>query len=259
LENIKMRQSRVLKKLRSGGVVSCLKVNFGPEATEIVGLNGFDCAWIDREHLADDWSTLQAHIWAAKSHDMDVVVRTTRGCYSNYIKPLELDASGIMIPHVMNLEDAKSIVKMTRFQPIGLRAVDGGNADSLYTMLDPTEYIKQANEERFVILQIEDPEPLEDLEEIAKLEGIDMIFFGPGDFSHAIGDLGNWKNKQLIEARKKIAEVCIRNNKFAGTVGGVGNYQELVDMGYRFISLGADVVGHVNYSRQIMEDISKKI
>lgn len=253
-----MRKSRVLKKLRSGGVVSCLKVNLDAQATEIVGINGFDCVWIDQEHLANDWSSLRAHIWAAKSHDMDVVVRTTRGCYSNYIKPLELDASGIMVPHIMNLEDARSIVHMTRFQPIGRRAVDGGNADAKYTMLDPSAYIKTANEERFVILQIEDPEPLEDLEEIAQLEGVDMLFFGPGDFSHAIGDLGNWNNPRIIETRKRIAEVCIRNNKFAGTVGSVANMEELVDLGYRFISLGADVVGHANYCRQIMVDFSSK-
>ncbi|WP_034256535.1 HpcH/HpaI aldolase family protein [Arenibacter latericius] len=253
-----MRKSRVLKKLRSGGVVSCLKVNLDAQATEIAGISGFDCVWIDREHLADDWSSLRSHIWAAKSNDMDIVVRTTRGCYSNYIKPLELDASGVMIPHVMNLEDAKSIVKMTRFQPLGLRAVDGGNADGKYTMLDPNEYVKQANNERFVILQIEDPEPLEDLEEIAKLEGIDMLFFGPGDFSHAIGDLGNWENPRIIEARKNIAEVCIRNNKFAGTVGSINNLEELIGLGYKFISLGADVVGHANYCRQIINDFSNK-
>ncbi len=249
----------MLEKLRSGQVVSCFKVNLDAQATEIVGINGFDCVWIDREHLAGDWSSLKAHIWAAKAHDMDVLVRTTRGSYSDYIKPLEVDASGIMVPHIMDLDDAVSIVKMTRFQPVGRRALDGGNADGAYTMIDSKEYIKQANKERFVVLQIEDPEPLDDLEEIAKLEGIDMLFFGPGDFSHGISAFGNWEDSRIIETRKKIVEMCIKHNKFAGTVGSVHNLEELVDMGYKFISIGADVVGHSNYCKEIMESFSQKI
>ncbi len=90
---MKMRKSRVLKKLRAGEVVSCFNVHLDPQVSDIAGRNGFDCLWIDREHLAQDWSTVQAHVWAAKSHDMDVMVRVPRGSYSDYIKPLELDAA----------------------------------------------------------------------------------------------------------------------------------------------------------------------
>lgn len=92
-----------------------------------------------------------------------------------------------MVPHLMSLEEAKEIIRMTRFQPLGLRPVDGGNADGLYCGFDFREYIRFANENRMVIVQIEDPEPLSELDEICKVPGIDMIFFGPGDFSHAIG------------------------------------------------------------------------
>ena len=104
------------------------------------------------------------------------MVRVPRGSYSDYIKPLEMDATGILVPHIMNLEDAKRVVHMTRFHPAGRRPVDGGNADGFYTGIDFPDYLKQANEQRFVILQIEDPEPLDDLKAIAELEGYDMLF-----------------------------------------------------------------------------------
>ena len=126
---MEMRKSRVLKKLRTGEIVSCFNVHFDAQVSDIAGRNGFDCLWIDREHLAQDWSAVQAHVWAAKSHDMDIMVRVPRGSYSDYIKPLELDATGIMVPHIMNLEDARKVVHMTRFHPIGRRPLDGGNAD----------------------------------------------------------------------------------------------------------------------------------
>jgi len=182
----------------------------------------------------------------------------SRGGYSDYIKPLELDATGIMVPHIMSLADAKQVIDMTRFHPIGRRPIDGGNADGLYTALDFNEYLKQANEQRFVVLQIEDPEPLNDLEAIAALEGFDMLFFGPGDFSQGIGAPGDWNNPLLLETRKRVAQVANQNGKFAGTVGSAANLDELTDMGYHFVSVGADVVGLSNYCTQLVQAFSKK-
>jgi 4-hydroxy-2-oxoheptanedioate aldolase len=75
--------------------------------------------------------------------------------------------SGIMVPHIMNLEDAINVVRMTRFHPFGRRLVDGGNADGSYCNLDFDEYLKVSNQQKFVVVQIEDPEPLEELKAIA--------------------------------------------------------------------------------------------
>ncbi|MFH1902638.1 MAG: aldolase/citrate lyase family protein [Candidatus Omnitrophota bacterium] len=194
-----MRPSRVLQKLRSGQVVGCFKTNLScARAAEIAGMAGFDCLWTDMEHTANDWPVVEKQILAAKVYNMDVMVRVTRGSYSDYIRPLELDAAGIMVPHVMSLEDARNVVRMTRFHPVGRRPIDGGNADGAYTNIDLVEYTGQANANRFLAIQIEDPEPLDDLEKIAKLPGIDIIFFGPGDFSHGIGVLGDWDNAKII-------------------------------------------------------------
>ncbi len=66
---------------------------------------------------------------AAKVFDVDAIVRVPRGSYSDMIRPLELDAAGIMVPHVMSAEDARQVVRWTRFAPVGLRPLDGGNAD----------------------------------------------------------------------------------------------------------------------------------
>src|SRR5690606_7694970 len=174
-----------------------------------------------------------------------------RGSYSDYVKPLEMDATGILVPHVMGVEDARKVIHMTRFHPIGRRPIDGGNADGAYTALDFNAYLESANRERFVVLQIEDPEPLDELEEIAQLEGFDMLFFGPGDFSQGIGAPGQWNHPLLIETRRRVAEVANRYGKYAATVGTSANLGELVDMGYHFVSVGADVVGLKNYCQDI--------
>jgi 4-hydroxy-2-oxoheptanedioate aldolase len=255
---MKMRESRVLKKLRAGEIVSCLKVNLSdPRVPEIAAITGFDCVWTDQEHIGTDWSLLASHVWATKAHDTDLLVRVAKGSYSDFIRPMELDATGIMVPHIMSLQEAESIVAMTRFHPIGRRPIDGGNADGAYTAMDFNEYLVEANEQRFVIFQIEDPEPLDELEEIAALEGYDMLFFGPGDFSQGIGAPGQWDHPKLIETRKRVAEVARKHGKFAGTVGGPGNLDELVAMGYQFVSVGADVVGLKNYCQDLLKSFDK--
>ena len=253
-----MRPSKVLKKLRAGGVASSVKLNLeGSRLVELAAMFDFDCIWLDMEHVPTDWSAIENAVRAAKVHDVDLLVRVARGPYNNIIRPLEADASGIMVPHVMSLEDARSVVWQTRFHPVGRRAVDGGNADGAYCLIDFQEYLRTANEQRFVIVQIEDPEPVDELEQIAQLDGIDMIFFGPADFSHGIGLPGQWDHPRITEMRRRIAQVCLANGKAAGTMGSPETFQELVDMGYRFINLGADVLADAGYFKDILASFNK--
>lgn len=255
---MKMRESKVLKKLRAGETVSCFKVNIADaQSTEIAAISGFDCIWVDREHLAQDWSTYSAHVWATKAHNTDLMVRVPRGSYSDYVKPLELDATGILVPHVMGVEDAKKIIEITRFYPVGRRAIDGGSADGGYTNMDFAEYLHQANHQRFVIFQIEDVEALQELDQIAALDGFDMLFFGPGDFSQSIGAPGDWNNPILLEARELVAQVANKHGKIAATTGSIDKLDEFKDMGYRFINVGADVVGLSGYCNTLMTKFNK--
>ncbi len=259
IEGIRMKPSRVLEKLRSGGVASCVKLNLADSRVfEIAAMKGFDCLWTDMEHCASDWSVIEKQVLAAKAYGSDIMVRVARGSYSDYTRPLELDASGIMVPHVMGFEDAKRVVDMTRFYPLGRRPLDGGNADGAYCNIDLLEYIRDANSQRFVIVQIEDPEPMDEIDDIASLEGIDMLFFGPGDFSQGIGAPVQWDNPELKDARKRVARAAVKAGKYAGTVGGTGNLEELLDMGYRFISMGADVVGLAQYFSGIVSEFKGK-
>lgn len=248
-----MRPSRVLKKMREGKVATCIKLNFSDRRiVELAAMCGFDCVWVDMEHVPNGIDTVEQAALAAKVYDCDLLTRVSRGGYSDYIQPLEADSTGIMVPHLMSLEDAKYVQYYTKFHPIGRRPLDGGNADGKYCLVDTADYIKQANEQRFVIVQIEDPEPLKELDEICALPGIDMIFFGPADFSQGAGIPCDWDNPLLEETKRLIAKTARKHGKFAGTVGGTENFNELVNMGYNFISLGADVVALAPYFQDIV-------
>ncbi|MDR6550490.1 aldolase/citrate lyase family protein [Paenibacillus qinlingensis] len=257
--NFHMRQSRVLRKLRAGETAIALKLNLAdPRITEMAArISGVDCLWTDMEHVPNDLAVIERQIWAAKAYDVDVLVRVARGSYSELIRPLEMDAAGIMVPHVMSLADAKQIIYHTKFYPIGRRPLDGGNSDGAFCNLELGDYISQANDQRFNVLQIEDPEPLNELEDIIALPGLDMIFFGPGDFSQGIGAPGKWDHPLLVETRQSVARLARKHGKYAGTVGSPSNMDDLVAMGYQFVSVGADVVGFGQYLSGIASSINR--
>ena len=254
---MKMRPSRVLRKLRAGEIVSCFNVHFDYQSSDIASMAGYDCMWVDNEHTARDYSDIREHIMTGKLNDVDVMVRVPRGSYSDYIKPLELDASGIMVPHIMSAEDARRVVKMTRFHPVGRRPVDGGNTDGGYASIPFADYLRQANEQRFVVLQIEDPEPLEELDEIAAIEGYDMLFFGPGDFSHGIGKPGEWDHPRLVDARRRVVEAARKHGKYAGIPASLESMEQMMDLGYQFLALGADVIALGAYTKEFMKRFSE--
>jgi 4-hydroxy-2-oxoheptanedioate aldolase len=137
--------------------------------------------------------------------------------------------------------------------------VDGGNADGAYCAIPFVEYLRQANEQRFVAIQIEDPEPLAELDAIAAVPGIDMLFFGPGDFSHGIGAPGQWDDPRLVEARRRVVEAARGHGKWAGTVASPTTLDSLIGMGYRFLSMGADVVGLSQYCQATAAEFAKRI
>jgi 4-hydroxy-2-oxoheptanedioate aldolase len=247
-----LRPSRVLTKLRSGGIASCVKLNLAdPECAEIAAQSGVDCVWLDMEHVPADLRDINNQVRAAKLYEVDALVRVPRGSYSNLIHPLEMDAAGIMVPHIMSDEDARNIVWQTRFHPLGRRPLDGGGADGGFCTVPLDQYIRHANHERFVIVQIEDPEPMAELDAIAQIPGIDMLFFGPADFSQGIGHVGEMDHPMILDARRKIAKAAARHGKFAGTVASLDSLHETIAMGYRFISIGADVLALGQYFRQI--------
>ena len=259
---MKLRSSRVLKLLREGHLPTVLKINLSdPRVTEIAGLSGVDAVWLCNEHVPNDWLGLENQIRAARVHNIDTLVRVGRGSYSDYIRPFEADATGIIVPHVASAQEARQVVEWVRFHPVGKRALDGGNTDGQFCLVPVEDYIRHSNTERVVILQIESPEALENVEKIAAVPGFDGLLFGPGDFSHRIGKAGQLDAPEVGAARKRVAAACTKNGKFAMTAGLIAPLPELVQEGYRVVGIGADVLAISGYIKQrlklVQGDIEK--
>jgi len=257
---MKLRPSRLLARLRQGQLATTFKINLNdPRVIELAGHSGCDGVWICGEHVPNDWTNLENQIRAARLHDMDSLVRVAKGSYSDYIKPFEADATGIIVPHVTSADEARQIVDWVRCHPVGRRPLDGGNTDGQYCLVPIPEYVRHTNEERIVILQIEAPEALAKVEEIAAVPGYNGLMFGPGDYSHRIGKVGQVDHPEVVAARKRVAAVARQHGKFVMSSGLFQPFNDLVAEGVQIFNVGADVVGLGGYLKQRLELVGQQI
>jgi len=253
-----VRPSRLLKKLRAGQTGTCLKFNLADaRVIELACLGGTDSVWLCNEHVPNDWLNVEHMIRAARVHDVDSIVRVAKGSYSDYVKPFEAGATGIMVPHVTTADEARKIVEMTRYHPLGRRPIDGGNIDGKFCMIPTADYVAQCNEEQFLIFQIESPEALANVEAIAAVPGFNGLLFGAGDFSHLIGKAGQINSPETTAARKRVAAVARANGKFAMTPGLIAPWEEQAAEGFNVFNLGADVIGLGDYFRAKVAEFAK--
>ena len=243
-----LRSSRILRELRAGKRPTCFKLNLGdPRVVELCGLAGASAVWLCNEHVSNDWFNLENQIRAAKLYDVDTIVRVEKGSYSDYVKPFEADATAIMVPHVKTAEEARHVVEMTRFYPLGRRALDGGNTDGRYCQIPLTDYMAHSNTERLLIFQIECPVALENVEAIAAVPGYDLLLFGPGDFSHLIGKPGQINAPEVVAARQRVGAAAKKHGKYVMAPGMMAPRPVLEAEGYHVFTLGADVLGLGEY------------
>lgn len=237
-----MRQSRTLREARNNQLATVFKlIVTHPALIDMCGMAGYSAVWLCNEHGPNEWSDLSHCVRAGRNYDLDIIVRVSKGSYSDYLKPIEMDAAGIMVPHVTTAAEARQIVDMCRTYPLGNRPMDGGNTDGDYTQLPVADYCRCLNEEKLIILQIESPEAVANVEEIAAVPGYDFLLFGPGDFAHRIGKVGEITHPDVEAARKKVEAAAARHGKMGFFVGPKTPCRELVARGYRAANIGSDV------------------
>jgi 2-keto-3-deoxy-L-rhamnonate aldolase RhmA len=220
------RTNKTKAALISGHTINVAEVNriFDPAVVEIIAQAGFGCAWIDMEHSHLDLVALSTMVLAARTVDLDVVVRIPKGPYNQVIKPFEVGANGLVWPHCKSADEAREFVQMAKFQPLGKRGVGGGR-DSRYGTLDFNEYSERANSETMLGVMIEDVEGVDDVEAIAAVEGIDLLFVGPSDLAHSYGVAHEGihiEHERVLTAFDKVAAATAKHGKAMGTAVGPG-------------------------------------
>ena len=224
-------------KLQAGESVMMIKIAYqDPAIYEMVGLLGFDCVWICNEHIGIDPSKLDSIIRACRCSGMEAVVRIKPANYMPMLHVLEFGAKGIMLPRASGPDEVRRIVRDMKFYPEGARGVDGVNAESRFGLIPYEEYLKRTNAENFLIVQIEDPETLPHIEEIAAVDGVDVVFVGPADLSLNLGIAGQFEHPKMMEVYERVVAACEKHHKVPGVACGLPRVKHFQEMGYRFFA-----------------------
>jgi len=219
---------------------------------------GFDAIWLDLEHHAYSVQTAADLMRAARVGDADIVARPGKGEFMRMSRLLEAGATGIMYPRCDSADEAREVVKWAKFAPLGKRGFDGSGADVPYCLKPMAEYLAQANEQTFVLIQLEEPHAVDQAEAIASVPGVDMLMFGPADFSVITGIPGRFDHPSIADALAKVARAAKNTGKFwSATCGSIEYAQRMIDMGCSLVFHGCDLVFVKNGLEQVKASFSQ--
>ncbi len=244
-----MIKSKVLRKLREGSFVKVAGVSrvTDPWLIEVIGHIGYDVVWFDMEHRAFGFDKIDPISLACRASGLDLMVRIRKTGYDSPMRALEFGANGLMIPHCRSAEEVRQWVDWVRFPPAGKRGLDGVGADSDFGFANMQDYLKHANEQVFLVLQIEDREAVDRIDEIVAVDGFDLLFVGPGDLSLSYGVPLQFDHPLLQKATERVAEAVKKAGKWWGTTTGTPEAaQRALDLGARMITAGGDHHALVN-------------
>ncbi|MEO8155949.1 MAG: aldolase/citrate lyase family protein [Rhizobacter sp.] len=214
-----------------------------PMLAEAMGCAGFDWGVVDMEHAPLDVSGVAQMLQAVASTKMLPVVRVPWNDTVIVKRILDAGATTVLFPMVQSAAEAERAVAATRYPPEGLRGVAGMSRASRFGATP--HYLKTANQHVGVIVQLETPEAIKELEAIAKVKGVDALFIGPADLSAAMGHLGEPQHPAVMELMIQGVQRC---KSLGIPVGTLGDSPEVVAqyraIGFDFVALGSDL-GHL--------------
>ena len=231
--------------LRGDRLVLCLALLNArtPDVPAIAAACGYDSVYVDLEHTSTSLETAAMLCTSAIGAGISALVRVPSHDPSVIARVLDSGAVGVIVPHINSKEEAESVVAAARFPPIGHRSIAGPNAVSGYQPRSAAELTVELERRTVVAVMIETARAVEASDEIAAVQGIDMVLLGPSDLTADMGIHGQYENAHFHRAVESVAAAC-RSHGVALGVAGIKSLELLnrfVDLGLRFISAGTDV------------------
>ena len=231
---------------------------YSPTLIEIAGLAGFDYVYIEAEHAPLNWETFEHLVRAAELSSLTPLVRLDEEPLNRLVrKALEAGVQGVIIPHISSVEEATAAVQAVKFPPDGVRGM-GTMRARRYGTIPLVDYLEWSNRESLVIILIEEQAAVEKIEEILSVEGIDVVVFGPSDYSISIGVPGQTTHPRVLDARRQVVETAFRFNVAPMiTCNTIEQVRECLEMGIRLLSLGGDARVLLHCWREMINNARK--
>lgn len=211
-----MRNSKVLARLRAGEPARFAYItHYLPPFMAAAARAGYDAVWLDLEHHPMDQREVQALLAFSHLYDIDLMARPGTKEKTPIYRLLEDGATGLMMPHIHTADDALQLIDAAKFPPVGDRGIEGFGLETNYSLdIQKTtfELVDHALRETFVIMQIETPEALANVEEIAATPGVDGLYIGPFDLTTRLQQLPADQRPPLREIMERVAAAARANN-----------------------------------------------
>jgi 4-hydroxy-2-oxoheptanedioate aldolase len=253
-----VRHNTTKEKLRRGEVVCGCFTRY-PNATlvEVLGYCGWDFIVFDGEHGTLEPSDCEQMTRAAEVQNVTPIVRVPVNQQHVILRFLDTGAQGLHVPMVRTAADAEAVVQAVKYQPRGSRGLALVRAADFGQRAPLGEYIAAANEETLVVIHIETEDSVDNLPEILKVDGLDVIFIGPTDLSNSLGLPGQMTHPKVQETLRRCQEAVIGSSAALGImVPNAEAARDWIARGARYVAVGLEGVLNPacrNYLKRVRE------
>lgn len=237
-----MRENKLKKAIQNGeSVIGTFVKLTDPAVPEILALAGFDFFVLDTEHVAVDREQLTNIVRAADAAGITPIVRVRENQQVEILQNLDLGYAGVQVPNVDTAEEARNLVSYVKYTPRGVRGLSPSVRACGYGTCNVQEYIDMANSNTMIVSHCETKTCVENLDEVLKVEGLDVVFIGPMDLSQSYGVPGNPDEPEVQAAVETITRKTLAAGKAVGTVAGTPEAaKKLIEKGVQYILLASD-------------------
>lgn len=213
-----------------------------PNISKMLSVCGFDYFMVDCEHGYFDYSQVANIISVGKGAGIPVIVRIPEVKRECVLKYIEMGAAGLLIPQVESAEQMKAVVRYSKYAPMGSRGVSLSRPHTGYEKVNAKEYMQKANDETIIIAQIESPEGVENIDNIAAVPGVDVALIGPNDLSQSMGMLQQFYEPVFIDAIQKVVDTSKKHGIYAGIhSSGMEYVKYWAEKGMQFLMWNSDI------------------
>jgi 2-keto-3-deoxy-L-rhamnonate aldolase RhmA len=232
-----MKRNRMKEKLRAGEPAFGVSVMIpSPQIVEMCAAAGFDWVLLDCEHGTLTIESVELMAMAAEASGITAIARPVSRSAEHILQVLDRGVMGVQVPHVNTAEDARNVVAAVKYHPLGQRSLAAGTRSAVYdshgTLAD---YVKAANEATLIAVQLEDREAIDNIDELLKVDDIDVFFIGPSDLSQSMGHPGNPKAPVVAQAIETSFRKMREAGRTPGTPATAEAVRDVLDKGVRYI------------------------
>jgi 4-hydroxy-2-oxoheptanedioate aldolase len=227
---VNIRPNRVKQTLAAGGVATILSGTNEPDLIDQLGTLDVDGIWLEGEHGGVDYADLGNLTRACDLWGKTSVVRVMDNDYATIYRTLDRGAQGIVVPHVDTRAEAEAFVAAAKFAPLGKRGMFTSRQG-----FGVSEYLETANDQSLLIALIEDIAAVRNLDDIVKVDHIDIFFVAPNDLATSMGHIGNMGQPDVQKTIDGALTKIVQAGRVAGTLVNAGNVERYTRLGVRAV------------------------